>query len=45
VLELEINDNGVGLTPSSTAGLAMLSMQARAVEVGGTFSVDTLPGK
>lgn len=44
-LELEINDNGIGLAQSSTGGLGMLSMQARAVEVGGTFTVDTLPGK
>lgn len=44
-LELEINDNGIGLAQSSTGGLGMLSMQARAVEVGGTVTVDTLPGK
>lgn len=44
-LELEINDNGVGVTQPATGGLGMLSMQARAIEVGGTFTIDTLPGK
>lgn len=45
VLEIEINDNGIGLAQPSTGGMGMLSMQARAVEVGGTFTIDTLPSK
>ncbi len=45
VLELEIHDDGLGLAQPTAGGMGMLSMQARAVEVGGTFSVDTLPGK
>lgn len=44
-LELEINDNGIGLAQPSIGGLGMLSMQARAVEVGGTFTVDPQPGQ
>jgi signal transduction histidine kinase len=45
VLELEINDNGLGLAQPHNSGVGMLSMHARAVEVGGTFTVETLPGK
>lgn len=35
ILELDIQDNGRGLAEPSTSGLGLLSMQARAAEVGG----------
>jgi signal transduction histidine kinase len=39
MLTLEISDNGVGLSEHLSDGLGLLSMQGRAVEVGGTCQV------
>ena len=44
VLEMDIRDDGSGLPPGMVNGLGLLSMQARAVEVGGTCSVEPDPG-
>lgn len=38
-LELEIVDDGAGLAAGANAGLGLLSMQARAAEVGGVCKV------
>jgi len=43
MLELSIRDDGRGLAEPSAGGMGLLSMQARAVEVGGTFTIDTVP--
>jgi len=45
MLELIIQDDGRGLSGSPLGGIGLLSMQARAAEVGGTFRMDTLPGE
>jgi two-component system NarL family sensor kinase len=45
MLELDIHDDGIGLAQPALNGMGMLSMQARAVEVGGTFSIDAQAGK
>jgi len=42
-LELRIRDDGRGLVEARSGGMGLLSMQARAAEVGGTFTVDTMP--
>jgi signal transduction histidine kinase len=39
LLTMEISDNGVGFTERKSDGLGLLSMQGRAVEVGGTCQV------
>lgn len=44
LLVLDIRDDGVGLPDNPTKGLGMLSIQARAVELGGTYSFDKNPG-
>ncbi len=45
VLKLTIQDDGRGLAEPPLGGIGLLSMQARAAEVGGTFMMDILPGK
>jgi signal transduction histidine kinase len=42
-LELEIVDDGVGLSPEHRAGVGLASMRERAAELGGTCSVERLP--
>jgi two-component system, NarL family, sensor kinase len=42
VLELEIVDNGCGLSNTKRNGLGLSSMCERATEVGGTCRVETL---
>jgi hypothetical protein len=42
VLELEITDNGCGLTNTKRNGLGLSSMCERATEVGGTCQIETL---
>ena len=45
---LEIRDNGVGFQPEVTAlpgGLGLVSMRERVDNLGGTFEVQTYPGK
>ncbi len=44
VLELCICDDGVGIPAHTLSGLGLLSMQARAVEVGGTCHIETNAG-
>jgi len=44
LLELDIRDDGRGLSLSTTRGLGLRSMQARAAEVGGTCSIGPNPG-
>ncbi|MFT7586215.1 MAG: signal transduction histidine kinase [Cellvibrionaceae bacterium] len=38
-LELDISDDGCGLSPSSASGLGLLSMQARAADLGGSCQI------
>lgn len=42
-LELRIQDDGRGLVDARGGGMGLLSMQARAAEVGGTFTMDAMP--
>jgi signal transduction histidine kinase len=44
VLELEIWDDGRGLSSTDSTGLGLLSMQARAAEVGGVCTIAANPG-
>jgi signal transduction histidine kinase len=44
VLELEVSDDGRGLSPTSARGLGLLSIQGRAAEVGGTCIIEADPG-
>jgi signal transduction histidine kinase len=39
-IELEVLDDGVGVPDGATAGVGLRSMQDRAAELGGTFSVE-----
>lgn len=43
VLELEITDNGCGLSSAKRNGLGLSSMCERATEVGGTCQIENLP--
>ena len=43
VLEMDIADDGRGLSPQTAGGLGLLSMQARAAEVGGMCRIETNP--
>jgi signal transduction histidine kinase len=43
-LELDITDDGRGMTSPTDIGLGMLSMQARAAEVGGVCRIEANPG-
>jgi signal transduction histidine kinase len=42
-LELEISDDGIGLTPDHPAGVGLTSMRERAVELGGTCEILPTP--
>jgi two-component system, NarL family, sensor kinase len=44
-LELVICDNGAGLAASRAQGVGLLSMQARATEVGGTCQIVSRSGQ
>jgi signal transduction histidine kinase len=44
VLELDIRDDGRGMPSRTHGGLGLLSMQARAAEVGGTCCIEPDPG-
>lgn len=44
-LELRISDDGDGLSADAVRGVGMLSMQARALEIGGTCQIDSRPGQ
>lgn len=43
-LYIEIDDNGVGISPASHPGVGFTSMRERAVELGGTLQIDAVPG-
>jgi signal transduction histidine kinase len=43
VLEMEISDDGCGLPDDRVDGLGLLSMQGRAVELGGTCRIEPAP--
>jgi signal transduction histidine kinase len=43
-LELDIRDDGRGMGAPTNRGLGMLSIQARAVEVGGSCRIEPNPG-
>jgi signal transduction histidine kinase len=43
-LRVEVSDDGEGLPAQLTPGLGLASMAERAAEVGGTFSVESVPG-
>ncbi len=43
MLELDVSDDGQGLSTANNHGLGLLSMQARAAEVGGTCSIQSNP--
>lgn len=45
VLEMEITDDGPGLPTARSNGLGLLSMQARAAEVGGSCRLESSAGK
>lgn len=44
VLELDVVDDGRGLPPNAGVGLGLVSMQARAAEVGGSCTIATHAG-
>lgn len=44
-LELVVCDDGSGLSAVAARGVGLLSMQARAIEVGGTCQIDSQPGQ
>lgn len=44
ILELDVTDDGRGLPPETAHGLGLLSMQARAVEIGGMCRIEANPG-
>jgi signal transduction histidine kinase len=44
-LELLICDDGAGLSTGAARGVGLLSMQARAIEVGGSCQIDSRPGQ
>jgi two-component system, NarL family, sensor kinase len=44
-LNVEISDDGVGLPPGGRAGVGLTSMRERAAELGGTWAIETAPGR
>ena len=44
-LELEITDDGTGIQPDHPSGVGLLAMHERAAELGGTFQIDSRPGR
>jgi signal transduction histidine kinase len=44
-LRLEISDNGLGISQDHQPGVGLRSMRQRAEELGGTFSLDSGPGR
>ena len=44
MLQLEVADNGTGISEDRSAGVGMSSMRERAEELGGTLTVGVLPG-
>jgi signal transduction histidine kinase len=44
-IELRVEDDGRGFTPSRTRGLGLLGMEERVAQLGGTFRVTSEPGR
>jgi signal transduction histidine kinase len=44
-LRLSVQDDGKGFDPSQERGLGILGMQERVMRLGGTFEVDSRPGR
>jgi signal transduction histidine kinase len=44
-LTLEISDDGRGIPPDQAGGVGLASMQERAAELGGTLTIQSLPGR
>ena len=44
-LDVEIRDDGVGLPPAGQTGVGLASMRERTVELGGTWWIDSMPGR
>jgi len=42
---LSITDDGVGFDPTRQRGMGLLGMQERVTQLGGTFAVESAPGK
>lgn len=45
MLELDVSDDGQGLSAANNRGLGLLSMHARAAEVGGTCNIQSNPSQ
>jgi signal transduction histidine kinase len=43
-LDVEIRDDGVGLSPGGRAGVGLTSMRERTAELGGTCRIESVPG-
>jgi signal transduction histidine kinase len=43
-MQIDVQDNGIGLQPGKHSGVGMFSMRERAAELGGTFSIHSNPG-
>lgn len=43
-LEIDVEDDGVGLAPAARTGVGLQSMRERASELGGSFEIDSSPG-
>jgi signal transduction histidine kinase len=44
-LDVEVKDDGRGLPPDGRAGVGLTSMRERAAELGGTWRIESLPGR
>ncbi len=44
-LAVEVRDDGIGLSPGGRAGVGLRSMQERTAELGGTWALETAPGR
>lgn len=44
-LEVEVSDDGVGFQPDRTRGMGILGMEERVRQIGGVFSIQSVPGK
>ena len=42
-MQIEVTDDGAGLTTPFRAGVGITSMRERAIELGGTFAIESLP--
>ena len=44
-VQVEISDDGVGFQPERTRGMGILGMEERVRQLGGTFDLQSSPGK